>query len=110
MVVASLRWLYHRLTAYDQAVFFDKQGYMLPSYVLGCLNVRSPWRQAAIMITFWPTFDHLILTAILVNCTLMVLSPYPGYEHLEADSDVYFVALFAAEMVVKVRAHVTQPK
>lgn len=50
--MVGLKWLHHRLTSFDEAVFFDKAGYPLPQTVLGCLGIRNPVRQAAIGLIF----------------------------------------------------------
>ena len=46
-----------------------------------------------------------MLAAILVNCLLMVLSSYPGFDNFEAQSDVYFVVIFTVEALLKIVAY-----
>jgi len=71
------------------------------------LSKRNPLRRAAILLIHTRIFDVLVLGTIAANCVCLALGSHaPGFERSRlgeglARADLFFLAVFAAEMVIK---------
>lgn len=89
----------------------------LPEKSLLVLGKRNPLRMAAVRVSTNKYFDMFILAMIILNCvTLAMYSHRPGFDDTRlgqvlAGTELYFLAVFALEMVLKIVSQglVTKP-
>ena len=82
-------------------------GSNLPRTSLFCLSQQNPIRRATIFVVRHRYFDAFILIMILANSlALAISSNKPGFDSTNlgkglAKADVYFLGVFALEMMLK---------
>jgi len=89
----------------------------LPENSLLVLGKQNPLRVAAVLVSRNKYFDMFILAMIILNCvTLAMYSHRPGFDDTSlgrflAGTELYFLAVFALEMVLKIISQglVTKP-